>query len=185
MARRPRTINLRSAWAPLASAAAFLTGLVVVFISTPARLWSDAPPSTALRFTQFVLAVIVGLTVYATRRPPSPRSKMLWLICAIITLVVGVSAYFSYQLLSDSWTCDYAGRGPVVIGKTHTPATAKYLQENPIEDCSRLIASFSGKTPEIWERGEIITRHFALTVLFSVSVLLLSFSAVSMIQFTR
>lgn len=177
--------NFRKAWAPIASAAAFSTGLVVVFISTPARLWSAAPPSTALRFTQFVLAVIVGLTVYATRKPPSPQSKKLWLACAITTLVLGASSYFSYQLISDDWTCDFAGRGPIVIGKTHTPATAKYLQENPIADCSRLIAAFAGKTPEIWERDEIITRHFILTVLFSLSVLLLSFSAVSAIQFTR
>jgi hypothetical protein len=178
--------NLKNTWAPLANAAIFLSGLVIVFVSAPARLWHDAPPSNALRFTQFVLALVLGLLVYASRnRPPTPKTRRLWLASVAITMLLGITLYFSYQAFSDSWTCEYDQHGPVVIGVTYTPDTAKWLEKNPMADCKRLLAAFAGNTPEIWQRDELLKRHFILTLLFSATVLLLSVAAVSVVQLVR
>jgi hypothetical protein len=178
--------NLKNSWAPLANAAIFLSGLVIVFVSAPARLWHDAPPSNALRFTQFILALVLGLLVYASgNRPPTPKTRRFWLASVVVTMLLGIALYLSYQAFSDSWTCEYDQHGPVVIGTTFTPATTKYLETNQIADCKRMLAVFAGNTPEIWQRDELLKRHFILTILFSATVLLLSVAAISVVQLIR
>jgi len=99
----------RKSWLMLTQGALWVGGILGGFLLPPPVGVSAADEKTWLRLGQFIVAVVLGLEILAARRWNQPRHSIRWGAVALLTLVIGVAAFFRYQQLTLAWTANYAG----------------------------------------------------------------------------
>jgi hypothetical protein len=182
----PLTRSMKSAWVSLAQLAAWLFGIVSVFVIDPPELWSGAPNARFSAFARFFIAVISGLVLIACRRYRAASSLRYWVLAVIVATTVGTLSLFSYYGLSANWTCWWAGTSYTVIGSEYLPAAAAAVSQHmPHASCSQIIQSTLGLTYQLWDQGEIIRRYLILVALFVAATTLLSVAVISLLQALR
>jgi len=177
--------KLKSDWILLAQAAVWLLGLITLFVVSPPRLWPGAAQFEYTYFAQFLVTLILAaFWVYSSTLEKQKSARAL-MILAFAFAIVGSASLFSYMIVSASWTCQYDGRGLMVIGETFTEAEAIYAKANDEISCRTLIQDFTGVTKELWNATEITNRYYILVLWFTASILLFAVSIVVTLEAIR
>jgi len=167
---------MRSSLDLLFQIGAWLVAIIILFVVKPPRLTPSDDGMLFVRAAQFVVAILLALAIVAIRRGRM-RLRTIWSASLAIVLSA-VIALFSYRWLSSIWTCDYDGRGDVVIGRTMLPDAAAYARSLKRSECDILIQNVAGDTASIWPKSELVFHHLALSGLFMTTVILFAVSAV-------
>ncbi|MBC7987469.1 MAG: hypothetical protein H7X93_12510 [Sphingomonadaceae bacterium] len=176
---------MKALWTGPAQVAAWLVGIVVLFVSSPPRVEIADSPTPTLRLIQFGLTVVAGLCFVAFRSRNEAKHAKGWSWAAAAALLAAFALFGAYSYVSDHWTCQYDARAPMVTGSAYLPEAATYVAENPGLSCSDLIADYGGQTARIWDRGELTDRRLALVGLFSLTVTAFVLAALFMLQALR
>jgi hypothetical protein len=169
-------------WPKIAQTAVWVTALVFPFLATPPRLLIRRPDGVDVQaLTQFTLAVIIALLLLAFRRLRRPRQRRLWTILGATMLACGIGGFFFYVYLVESWTCEYDGRGPVVIGSTYLSEVVEWAQKRGM-NCQLIIQDFAGFAEQLWSRGEMILRYLIILLCYVATILMFSVSLLIALQ---
>lgn len=176
-------IRLRSTWTALLQAATWLVALIMLFVLEPPRFTPANDGLMFVRAVEFVaaIALALGMVVICRKRL---RLKTLWISCAIAT-VAALAALFGYVALVAQWTCEYDGRGPVVIGGTILADAKRYAATLSNPGCEVLIQDAAGETASVWPLYEIVTHHLTLAACFMATVLLFTLAAMLAVETFR
>jgi hypothetical protein len=173
-------------WDVPVKAAAWLTGVVGMFLIKPPRLWHSTSglaetgdPSQWLHLSQFALAVIVGL--FFVRSPTAGTRRRLRYF-ALGGLLTGIGLFIVIQFLTPSWTCGYLNE-IVVIGETYTDLAREQLSSRP--SCARLIGLAHGETADLWASQEIVRRYVIIAGIYTLAMLAFSVSVLATIDHIR
>lgn len=172
-------------WIALAQLAAWVTGLVFQFVSTPARLrFNDDSAGSTTQFIQFVLTIVIGLLLLGFWKWCGPRHTRIWVIACIVSLIAAIGSFGAYTRLTNRWTCSYSTLPAVVIGKTYKPNAAAFARRIPDDSCTIMLRDF-GENWQIWNEDEIEDRHMILGALFSLVVAAFSLAVMFLLQAWR
>ncbi len=172
--------GLKAHWTKLAQLSVWVTCIVFTFLAAPPRESPAHDADTWISMVQFVLAIVLGLIVGLAGKRRQPKSR--WMIASALCLLLGLAGFFANKTAIASWTCEYDGRGPMIIGKTMTAEGATYLRADPRASCTQLLQDSAGNNRIIWVPSEIGNRHSVLVALFLGTVLAFSLSAVLMLE---
>jgi hypothetical protein len=148
----------------------WLVALVVLFVFEPPRLWVGADTPDYVRLSEFILVIVAGILVTLSVR--GSRAPKTYAIAAAVTLVAGVALFAAYSWTSASWTCEYDGRGPVLIAEP-----LKLEHQNYPGGCQHLIQDAAGRTDILFGRTALLVRYNILAAGFVSTVLMLGISA--------
>lgn len=162
---------------------AWLVGVIVMFVISPPRLTSADDSQFFVRAAQFVVAILLVLVIVAVRRSGWTVRK-LW-ISTVGALLAAVAAFFAYLFFYLSKTCEYDGRGPMVIGNTMSPGAREYAASDPPKDCRTMLWDYAGNTGEIWPRGELLVNYLAISASFIATVCLFAVTLVLAIELVK
>jgi hypothetical protein len=178
--------ELKGYWETPAKIAAWLIGLVSLFVIEPPRLWHSTSelvgtsnPGQWLHVAQFILAVLVGVFFLKSARPET-RPRMRWL--ALGALVLALAVFVVNQFLIAAWTCGYLDE-VVVIGETYSELASAQL--NAAMTCTRLMGLAHGESSELWPANEILLRYTIIAGLYTVTMLSFAVAALATIDYVR
>lgn len=183
MARPFRASAFKASWTELLQVGAWLVAVILLFVLVPPRLTPAEDGLPYVRATEFVAAILIVLCVVAVRRG-KPRVRVLW-AATLFSLVPAVAALFGHLALRSDWTCEYDGRGPVVIGSEMLPEARGYSASLGHPGCRRMIEDSAGDTSAIWDDGELRRRHLVLAGTFMGTVLLFALAAMLAVETYR
>ncbi|QDX25007.1 hypothetical protein FPZ54_02495 [Sphingomonas suaedae] len=175
--------RLRATWTVLLQAATWLVALIMLFVLKPPRFTPADDGLMFVRAVEFVAAIALALGMVVIHRKRL-RLKTLWTGCAVAT-VAAVTALFGYVALVAQWTCEYDGRGPVVIGSKILAEAKRYAATLSDPGCEVLIQDAAGDTASVWPQYEIVAHHLALTGCFMATVLLFALAALLAVETFR
>jgi len=134
-----------------------------------------------VRLGQFVVAVLVGLVFVLALKWGRKRHANRWWIVSSAALILSIAAFFVYQHLLQSWTCNYFDV-KVVVGTTYTQPGQNYINRNPGIPCDTLVEDFLGRTEEIWENQTINRRRLILAGTYVACLPLFTICLIGVIQ---
>jgi hypothetical protein len=161
----------------------WLVAVILLFVVKPPRLTPADDGQIFVRAAEFVVAILLLLSIVAVRRSRI-SIRTIWLL-ALGCLLAAVAGLFGYTMLALNWTCEYDGRGPVVVGSTMLSAAQRYAVSLGNPGCEVLIQDAAGDTASIWPRAELITRHLVLCGIFIATVILFALAAIFAVQTLR
>lgn len=165
----------------LAQGALWLGGILGGFLLPPPVGILASDDKLWLRLGQFIIAVVLGLVFFASRRWHQPRQALGWSGAALLFLAVAVAVFFRYQQLTLAWTANYAGQ-KVVVGSVLTPAGQAYAQRNAGISNEDLIMDFAGKTDAIWTPDSINRRRLILAASYVCCLPLFTVCLIAVVQ---
>ena len=171
----------RKSWLMLAQGGVWIGGILGSFLLPPPVGVSSEDEKIWLRLGQFVIAVVLGLILFAAHRWSQRRHGLRWGGSALVFLAIALAAFFRYQHLTLAWTGRYVGQS-VVVGSVYTPQGASYAQKNPMISCDDLIFDFAGATEEIWTSASINRRRLLLAATYVSCMPLFTLCLLSVVQ---
>ena len=183
-ARSGDQVGLRQArkgWLVLAQGALWLCGILGGFLLPPPVGILASEEKLWLRLGQFIIAVVLGLVLFASRRWHEARHALWWSGVAVLSLGLALAVFFRYQQLTLAWTANYAGQ-KVVAGSVLTPAGQAYLQANPGISSDDLIMDFAGRTSDIWTADSINHRRLGLAAAYVSCLPLFTVCLIAVVQ---
>lgn len=178
---------MKSSWATLAQVAAWLCGIVSVFILSPPDLWAGAPGDGVTWFARFLVALVAALLFAATRRWSGLQHIRRWVAAVAVAALVGGASLLSYNVLYAGWTCWWIDKSWTVTGDPYLPAAQQQIEQQHLThaSCSEIIEASRGYTYQLWDEGQILRRYIILVTLFIASTTLLSAAVISVLQTLR
>jgi hypothetical protein len=176
--------DTQSSWAVLAQGAVWLLGLLGGFLLSPPVGVSTAEDRTWLRFGQFIVAVLLGLVLFAALKWKRRKHGARWWGAACVSLLLAVVAFFVYQRLLYGWTAEYDGR-PIVIGSEYTPHARAYVEKNPNLPLKTLLEDFLGRAEDIWTRNSINQHRLVLAGVYVSCLPLFTLAVIAIVQALR
>lgn len=173
--------HARRNWLTLAQGALWLSGILGGFLLPPPVGVLPNDEKIWLRLGQFIIAVVLGVVIFAGRRWRQPRHAARWCAVALLALALGVVAFLRYQQLTLAWTAVYDG-GKVVTGSAYTPHGLAYRIAHPELSASDLIFDFAGQTEEIWTHASISRRRLILAGTFESCLPLFAVCLLGVVQ---
>jgi hypothetical protein len=173
--------SARKSWLLLAHGTLWVGGILGNFLLPPPVGVTAADEKIWLRLGQFIVAVVLGLEILAARRWNQPRHTFRWGAVALLSLVIGVGAFFFYQQLTLAWTANY-NLGKVVIGSELTKQGRTYTAANPAISTDELVSDFGGKTEEIWTRQSTDRRRLVLAATYVSCLPLFTICLIAVVQ---
>jgi hypothetical protein len=183
-ARSGDQVGLRQArkgWLVLAQGALWLGGILGGFLLPPPVGILASEEKLWLRLGQFIVAVVLGLVFFASRRWHQARHALWWSGVALLSLALALAMFFRYQQLTLAWTATYAGQ-KVVAGSVLTPAGQAELRENPGLSSDDLIMDFAGRTTDIWTPDSINHRRLVLAASYVSCLPLFTVCLIAVVQ---
>jgi hypothetical protein len=183
-ARSGDQVGLRQArkgWLVLAQGALWVCGILGGFLLPPPVGILASEEKVWLRLGQFVVAVVLGLVFFASRRWNQARHALWWSGAALLVLALALAMFFRYQQLTLAWTATYAGQ-KVVAGSVLTPAGQAELRENPGLSSDDLIMDFAGRTTDIWTSDSINHRRLVLAASYVSCLPLFTVCLIAVVQ---
>lgn len=171
----------RGIWALLTQGALWLLGVIGGFLLPPPVGMTAGDDQTWLRFAQFLVAILLGLVLFATFRWHLRRHASIWWLTAGGALLLGVVMFFRYQGLLYAWTGEYDGR-LLVVGSEYTPQGRAYVERNPNLPLTTLLEDFLGRAEDIWTRSSINQRRMVLAGVYVSCLPLLVLSLIAVVQ---
>jgi hypothetical protein len=173
--------STKKVWGLLMQVAVFILGVASGFLVGPPGWASSADDKTVVRLGQFIVAVLAGLIFLLVQKWNKKKHTGRWAMYTIVFLALSIVAFFVYQHLLDTRTCQYAGQA-VVIGTQHTEHARSYVSENPNSTCSSLLDDFSGQAGDIWTRDSINKSRYILAGTYILTLPLLTICIIAVIQ---
>jgi len=173
--------NTKKTWGLLLEFAVFIFGVVGSFLLPPPGWVSEGGEKTMIRLAQFVAAVLVGLIFLLVQKWNKKKHVARWAILTVAALVLSLFAYFGYQYLLDTHTCQYAGQ-PVVIGTRYTEHALSYIKDTPNATCTILLDDFAGKAEDIWTRDSINKSRYILAGTYVLNLPLFIICIIAVVQ---
>jgi hypothetical protein len=173
--------QVRKGWLVLTQGALWLGGILGGFLLPPPVGILASDEKLWLRLGQFIIAVVLGLVFFASRRWHQPRHALWWSGAALLFLAIAVAVFFRYQQLTLAWTANYAGQ-KVVVGSVLTPAGQAYTQKNAGISSEDLIMDFAGKTDAIWTPDSINRRRLLLAASYVSCLPLFTICLIAVVQ---
>jgi hypothetical protein len=173
--------DTKKTWGLVTQFAVFIFGVVGSFLLPPPGWASSGGNKTVVRLAQFIVAVLVGLIFLLVQRWNKRKHVSRWAIFAILFLALSVSAFFVYQHLLDTRTCQYVNDA-VVIGTRYTEHAQSYLRENPNSTCSSLLDDFAGKAEDIWTKDSINQSRYILASTYILNLPLFTICIIAVVQ---
>jgi hypothetical protein len=173
---------MRSTVTLLLQAAFWVLNLLAGFVLLPPKSkFGDTAPEVTFKFTQFIIALFLGLMFLVTRHWGTREDLKKWAYLAVISLLMSVGLFLCNEQLLKEWTAPFFNTR-IVIGSVYTPKGAKIAQKKGTDDPEELLASELGNAEEIWEPATIKPRVFTLSALYICSMQLFTFTLISVVQ---
>lgn len=175
--------HTKKIWGLLMQFAVFILGIAGTFLLPPPGWASSSGDKTVVRLGQFIVAVLVGLIFLLVQKWNKKKHTKRWALLTIMFLVLSVGAFFVYQQLLDTRTCQYDGHA-VVIGTQYTEATQTYINdESPGATCEKLLKDNpTGTVDEIWTRDSINRSRYVLAGGYISTLPLLTICIIAVVQ---
>src|SRR5688500_7281765 len=165
--------SAKKIWGLLMQVPVFILGVASTFLVAPPGWVTSAGDKTVVRLGKFIVAVLAGLIFLLVQKWNKKKHAGRWAMLTIVFLSLSILAFFVYQHLLNTRTCQYAGQA-VVIGTKYTEHGHSYLRETPNSTCSSLLDDFSGKTDDIWTQDSINTSRYILAGSYILTLPLLT-----------
>jgi len=173
--------TLKKNWGTLTQIAIWVMAIIGSFLLPPPLEFSGAGEKGWQHFGQFATTVVVGLLLVAGRRLKLKRYWLSWSIFAGVSLILGVSAFFTYQHLLYVRTCPYFSETKI-IGTQYTNQARHYLQSRPDMSCQQLLLDFTGRETDIWTARSIDSSRTILSMVYVSCLPLFTFALFGIIQ---
>lgn len=173
--------SLRKSWALLAEIAVFIFGVVSTFVLPPPGWIAAGADKLPVRLAQFVVTVLVGLIFLVVHKWGKRKHVKRWAIITVGSLVLSLAAFFLYQRLLDTRTCQYANVA-VVIGTAYTSHGQSYVDLNPHLTCSDLLDDFGGRAEDIWTSNSINNSRYILALTYIATIPLFTICIIAVVQ---
>lgn len=149
-------------------------------------IWDFQQNVVWYKFAHFVLAALLGLSFLPLSKFSSKKHSWKWFFVSSLVLVVGISSFFEYQTLRETWTVEYAKR-PMIIGSTYLPDAISYKDRIRSEEHREvsdkdLLMDAAGKREEVWDQKEIQMRGRLLAGSYLGTIVLLALSVLTILQ---
>ena len=171
----------RKGWLVLAQGALWLGGIFGGFLLPPPVGIQASDEKLWLRLGQFIIAVVLGLVFFASRRWRQPCHALWWSGASLVFLAAAIIVFFRYQQLTLAWTANYSGQ-KVIVGSVLTPAGRAETQANPGISYDDLIMDFAGKTEAIWTSESINRRKLILAACYISCLPLFTICLLAVVQ---
>lgn len=172
----------KKTWGLLMQIAVFILGIASSFLVPPPGWASSSGDKTVVRLGQFIVAVLVGLIFLLVQKWNKKKHSRRWAVLTIVFLILSVAAFFAYQRLLDTRTCQYAGQA-VVIGSQYTEDAQTYMKtESPGATCETLLKDYAGQREEIWPRASIDRSRYILAGGYVLTLPLLTICIIAVVQ---
>jgi hypothetical protein len=174
--------RIGSQWKKLLPAATLIIGVVGNF-------WHEPPPGLGAEssksityFSQFIVTVLIGLMVLPMLKWSGRKTHAyLWGKIAVIALIAGITAFFSYQYLSDEWTFRHNDK-ILYIGSVPREDVKEFIQRNPGLSHSELL-EYAGWDPRnIWTEKSLHRRRLILTGVYVLCTPLFAIAIMAVAQ---
>lgn len=173
---------MQARWTIPAQVAAWLVGLVLLFVVQPPRLTVSDPPATFDRFVEFALVVLIGIIFALLPIRATRKDRVRYAIVSAILLLIAVAGFAAYVYLTDHWTCRYDAGTAMVIGSDLLPHAAEYSARHKDLGACGIVADYVGRTDLIWDYEELVNRRLILSALFCATVVFFVLSALLMLR---
>ena len=180
--------SLKSRWNLLLQTAVWISAFTASILLPPTGVTvSDADPAARiLKGTNFINAVVVGLSLIATKSLNTKKHVWLWIILTAIFFSFSCySIYKNFQLNNDL-TCSCNSKTTIKGTEYKNPAVVARFYPNGI-DCSILCENF--KTPEgtvvperVWTEASINESRRKLFLSYVVCFPLVALTIISVVQ---
>lgn len=172
--------NLQSYWNLLFLVATWvMTTIGGFWVPPPADITNDNKSMTV--FAKFIVSIIIGLMILPMSKWYQKKYAFSWGMIALLTLVIGITAFFTAQYLRDIWTV--TDRGDVYYtGTTYTDAAVAYLKEHPQTTRKELLEDATWKPEYIWTEDSIRNCRLILASVYVLCTPLFAICMVSIVQ---
>lgn len=168
-------------WTFLAQGAVWIMGIVGGFLLPPPIGADDPQSRTWVKFAQFVVAASFGLVLMLARRWNRREHAKAWWLAAILFLAVSIVAFFAYEHLTNTLTCNYRG-GQVIMGSEYTPSAQDEVTNNPQIPCAELMADFAGEIEDVWTKKSINFSRLELAATYILCMPLFTVCIMSLVH---
>lgn len=172
----------RKRWNEIAQAGVWGVALATPLLWAPPRLAPGVPNDTWIPIAEFAVTIVFAIIWTFLRPRVSPS---LFAVAAAVLLIAGMLSTFQYTRVYSAWTCDYAGRGPVVIGAKLSDEGRSHAARIGTSGCKALIEDFIGETDELWPLAEMIDRYVALGAWYIANLMLFATAAAAALESFR
>jgi hypothetical protein len=169
-----------------ASFISFATALCSLFSGFMIPVPSSGGENPWFKYGKFLVAVCIGLWFVPERTWNRRKHKWYWWFAALILALGSSASVFNYTELITHWTVPYWRAERVVIGETLTEDTKNYLRTLPNAGASlsplELLKRSLGDPTQVWRADEVELRQRKLTLLYLLTLFLLSSAVVTTAQ---
>jgi hypothetical protein len=166
-----------------------LTPVAVFVMATIGSFWFTLPynPSSdeykgMMHFTQFVVAVIVALIIYQTKKSSDRQADITyWGRVAAVFLFLSIVAFFGYYFLFNEWTVIHEGK-VLVVGDEFKDEVQEYVKHYPNMTHWELLSNAAWIPWRIWTPESILRRRIELSLLYVVCTPLFAVTMVAVAQ---
>ena len=162
---------LSKRWSELSQVGVWGVAAVMPLLWKPPLLAPGIANDTWIPIAQYAVTIIFALIWVVLRRR---FQRSFFAAAAVLLALAGLASTFQYTKVHAEWTCQYAKRGPVVIGEQLSPEGRRHAGRIGTSDCERLIEDFVGETDDLWPRSEMIERYVALGRWYIANLVLLA-----------
>jgi hypothetical protein len=138
------------------------------------------------KYGKFLVAVCIGLWFVPGRVWSLRRHRWKWRFIAFALAVCSLVSVLRYTEIVRSWSVQYWRSERIVIGETLLPDAQKYLEKlrarRPSATPRDVLDDSAGDATRVWVVGEIETRARTITLLYLLTLFLLSSSVVTISQ---
>jgi hypothetical protein len=153
-------------------------------MSTVGSFWVPPPPNLPgdsermISFAKFIVMILVALMILPMAKwCCKRRHAWLWAKVAGAALIIGIAAFFTYQVLLSSWTVKH-GDKVLYIGRVLTQNAAEYKEKNPLLTKEDLLFDAGWNPKRIWTEGSLLFCRLVLsgvyilcTPLFAIAIM--------------
>jgi hypothetical protein len=173
--------NTKKSYGLLAEFATFIIGVIGSFLLPPPGWVSSSGDKVLVRLAQFVVIIIAGLIFLLVKKWSRKKHVVRWVAITLVSLVLALAAYFGYQHLLDTRTCEYDNH-QVVIGTEYTEHGLNYLAKNPNSTCKSLLEDHTGAAEDVWTKKAIDRSRYILAGSYILNLPLFMLCLIAVIQ---
>ena len=137
--------------------------------------------SSVVRFTNYLVAILVGLMVLPLRSYNQNRNARDWARVTACSVFPSTIAFFVYQDLIGTYSVNY-GERRVVIGSEFTALGRQHKQSFPHLTNQDLVMRSAGQPELVWTKDSIRRRNLLLKAFYVGASVLLAVSLLSVVQ---
>ena len=174
-------LNFKKNWNVLAQPALWLSGTLSTFLWPPPRDLTMAETFSSVGLARFLIAVLLGFFVLATRKSTSTAHARWWAIASFCATLAFFASVLVYQDSVKVKAVAYDGM-QVVIGSAYTPMGQQYVERRKATTATDMVLDSAGRPDLIWTQDSLRQNARQLTLLYIVSMVTGAAAIMSLLQ---